>query len=894
MKGRQTSYQRFSSVLGTTGSVVNKFFRSLGKTPNGRDSELSNTIQIDSSDNKGIYNKTLRVEDDLTYDYDKEDLGEEVYGCISHPFGENSIYIEKDSETAIEGRKTKRANSPHFKDKKRKWYDEKSDKTYEECALIPQENVPLAVNSKFEMKFWEAETEKTTTIPKGIGFTSGSLVRPISFIEEAKRIENGWSKAQKFSWEAYGSLSGRSHILRGVPLEIAHKLINCCKEIELKGDVNYSIKRTSKKCATWDGNEEGPSSTQKEWEGEQIKGCPPGTCSSIGGNQTANCISNQQVTTIKLNGKLDMTAYRHKQVADIWGKEPKVLDISGNYFVSSFEKPALRKISRSECVGLDFDSGPIPTTKLPDPTIKQVLEFETQTKLSSGCLSYPSTNNSMIIAKEEDSLKTGKLDGYTEICEPDSAKTYNYLFSTAQMSWALFNGYPRGNTYPSGIQMRNPAFSPNSASAVRPFYVSGPSLHCSFGGMGWDYSEIGKKEPEVPWHQDDCGKYPSNYKDWKMTWNSTKLKKTFEGDCAQGFNGFDRYDRKKNNCNCGDKCKDCKADWGKLKLLCECEPQCQKADHFPLESPENPNPCAGPYISNCDGMCGFSLFIGKYVGVQVKDSPYAYNVAPVPLTTKVEPRAQEDLVLWFDGFISDVLDTEFFPNYSLGLGSGNGLQLSIYPNQESVDIALAGLPENSLIRYEKKSVGSVTLTLDDWSNSFPIWVILPIRKETTCTTGPTTSTNTQSTLVEGSPYNSCVDCIGELPDCCSEQGCGGVSSSTQCCNEADCGINDPCGLAIYVSPSKGQCDDNAEKTCGGGCVDVDLSECGCCGCTFNACDPESEDDCFICCPNWKSCKPYKLIKDFEYLSCYGEAHEEDVHEVSIDLTIQFKPFKEME
>lgn len=891
MKGRQTSYQRFSSLLGTTGSVVNKFFRSLGGTLEGRDSELMGKTQRDMSDNNGIYNKTLKIEDDLTYDYEKEDLGEEVYGCISHPFGKDSIYIEKDSKTAIEGRKTKRVDSPHFEDKKREWYYKKANKTYEDCALIPQENLPLVVNSKFEMRYWDANTDNTTTIPKGAGFTSGSLVRPISFIKEAKQIKKNGCRTVD------AQIGGASHILKDVPLEIAHQLINCCKEIELKGNVSYSITRKNKRCTTWDGDEDGPTGTKKEWEGEYRIGCPPGQCKDQGGSQTASCMSSERTTKIMLDGKLEMTAYRHKQVADIWGKEPKILEISGNSFWGGLERAALRKISSSGCDPIDLESGPntIPT-KLPDPTIKQVLEFEKQTKLSSGCLSYPFTNNSMIIAKEEDNLKTEKLDGYTDICEPDSVITNNYLYGPAQISAylgeSIFSSSDFQYSYPSGINIRTIG---NSDIAVRPIYVSGPSLYCYFGGIGWDYSKIGEKEPEVPWHQDNCGIYSSNYKDWKMTWNSTKLKKTYTGDCAQGFSGFDRFNRKNNSCDCGDDCEHCKSDWGKLKLLCECEPQCANAlsgNH----TPENPNPCVGPYISGCDGMYGFSFTIGKYVGVQLKDYPYeesaqVYNVAPVPLATKAGPAAQEDLVLWFEGIISDAL--AYFPNYSAEM------QLTIYPNRESVDKAFEILQENSLIRYEKKSVGSVTLTVGEWSNSFPIWVILSIRKETTCKTPATgLSINVQNTLVEGDMYKVCKNCEDDspLPTCCDDAGCGGVDDAKECCNDKNCGIDDPCALAIYVVPINKRCDANSITTCEGACKDIELGECGCCGCKGFEDDPDYyDDDCEIRCkPYTANCKPYKVKTDFENLSCYGDAHEEDVHEVSIDLTIEFKPFKEME
>ena len=112
MKGRHTSYQRFSSVLGTGGSVVSKYLRSLSEK---RDSELAGKIAKDKSDNKGIYNKTLTAED-LIYDIKKEDLGEEVYGCIANILDTSTI--EFDPEAAIQQRKDKRKIS----ERKRSWF----------------------------------------------------------------------------------------------------------------------------------------------------------------------------------------------------------------------------------------------------------------------------------------------------------------------------------------------------------------------------------------------------------------------------------------------------------------------------------------------------------------------------------------------------------------------------------------------------------------------------------------------------------------------------------------------------------------------------------------------------------------------------------------------------
>jgi hypothetical protein len=351
MKGRITSFQRFGSSLGTTGSVLHKFIRSLGDVgeKEGRDRELlgDGPAGVDKSDGKGIYNKTVKSGDDLKYDFEEGgNFGEEVYGCIAKPFGKDALQ-EKDSKTAINCRKATIKDSPHYEENKRKWYHADPKKSYEDYAAIPQENLPLTVNSKFPMKYCsrsgieEYGDDLVIDIPKGIGFTSGALIRPLRFTESAEPMKNGY-------YSTFGSGFGglkegqpiptnrlhHAHILKSVPLETAHKIINCCKEIVLTGSVSHSIERNSIKCKDWLGNE-GPDKSEAKQTGEMMfSPCPPGTCTDVSHTFTVQCLSSKQTTTISLDGDLEMTAYRYKQAADVWEEKEKqkTLDISGNAF----------------------------------------------------------------------------------------------------------------------------------------------------------------------------------------------------------------------------------------------------------------------------------------------------------------------------------------------------------------------------------------------------------------------------------------------------------------------------------------------------------------------------------------------------------------------------------
>ena len=914
MKGRITSFQRFGSSLGTTGSVLHKFIRSLGNAGlnKGRDRELlgDGPAGVDESDGKGIYNKTVKSGDDLKYDFEEEDnFGEEVYGCIAKPFGKDALQ-EKDSKTAINCRKATIVDSPHYEENKRKWHHADPKKSYEDYAAIPQENLPLTVNSKFPMKYCsrsgieEYGDDLVIDIPKGIGFTSGALIRPLRFIESAEPMKNGYYS----NFSGFGGLKEgqpipatrihHAHILESVPLETAHKMINCCKEIVLTGSVSHSIERNSKKCKDWGGSE-GPDESEAEVKGEeQVSPCPPGTCSPIDRTFKAKCLSSKQTITISLDGDLKMTAYRYKQAADVWKEKEKqkTLDISGNAFFGSLEEAALRKFTRPDC--LFKDAGSLQQQPLPDPTLKQVYVFQKQTKLSSGCLPYPITNNSMLVASEDDNMKSSRFENPD--CETNTAIQYNFLESTASPFIERTSGY--GSSIPSNLtlcyeggQLLRSYFN-NEDTFVRPLHVSGPSLFCSFNGIGWDYSQIGKETPETLWEKDECAskQWGFHHKDWKMTWNSTGLKTTFSGKCPQGFAPLDRYDRKPNTCECPSELEDCGSDWGELKLICECQGPC-------IAPSDGTNACQGPMListekESCDGTYGITFAIGKYVGHPTEFSGL-YETAPVPLITKVDGEPKEDLTLWFSGFISDVLPYYFY-SQEASLGG------AIFINSETAD---KNKPEdNSIHRYEKKQAGTLTIKCEDWQDTAEIWVVLKIEKETECTTPPVPNVgpflsngglNVQSALELGDPSKSCNECgtkAGQTQYCCSTGGCNGVADSLPCCNDSSYVIDDPCAISFSVSGAKKTCDDNKKTNCGGQCIlESDESwaeECGCCQCSAS----EEDDDCAADpCEPFEGCEPPQYTQ-FENLSCYGSAHEEDKHQFTLDLTIEFKLLTEME
>jgi hypothetical protein len=289
---------------------------------------------------------------------------------------------------------------------------------------------------------------------------------------------------------------------------------------------------------------------------------------------------------------------------------------------------------------------------------------------------------------------------------------------------------------------------------------------------------------------------------------------------------------------------------------------------------------------SCDGTYGITFAIGKYVGHPTEYSGL-YETAPVPLITKVENEAKEDLTLWFSGYISDVLPYYFYKQEpSLGT--------AIFINSETADKNKPS--DNSLYRYEKKQAGTLTIKCEDWQDTAEIWVVLRIEKETACITpaAPFVSFgvgnggyNVQSALELGNPYKGCKECVDDK-SCCDPGGCNGVIGQSPCCNATPHVIDDPCGISFRVSGAKKTCDDNSKTTCEGQCILVD--ECGCCNCAPS----EEDDDCAADpCEPFKQCAPLEYTQ-FKNLSCYGSAHEEDKHQFTLDLTIEFKLLTEME
>jgi hypothetical protein len=834
-------------MVGVQGSVLNKWPRGY-EVRRDMNTPISSSPPTDQSDGKGIYNLTLKNNDKLEYTPSEADMGEEVYGCITSGYTKNqkAPQIEYNSDIAIANRRERKdyeADKYHFSSSGRIWaVGENREVGSVDSSCIPTENVPLVANSKFKIKYWQEENKdagikaEMIEIPKGAGFTSGTLVRPVAFTDKAEEIKDG----------SLNNRLLRSHTLKAVPIKTAHAILNRCKEVSLTGSVNYSIERTNKKCS-------GVETSEYKWEQEQVVGCPPGSCVDLGGTITLSCASKTQTTKITIAGNMDMTARRHKQVTDIWD-EPKALDISGNYFhASPSGKGTYMKISDSTCDPIT-DSVPTP---LPIPQIQQIAKGEEQIKLNSGCLTYPITSSAMLHATLEENLKTKVIN--VENCS--DAKTY-YSLMIDYLQQTNFNyNYFYYAAYPGGVR----AFDLFNSTMIRPEFASGPSLVALFNNNGWDFSGIGLGGPENAYSNDCKEGEGRNYYNYKGKWNSTGITMTVEGECPQGMAGLDRYDKSTAaGCECDDSCGDCKSNYGKLGMRCDCLPMC-------VPYPNTDNPCNGAAKAGCDALYTVFMEIGKYVGVGLDSEFQYYNTAAVPLSTAMDTK-DEDLTLWWNAEIAQLDPDDVITD--------NSRSLSLYLNEESANNVKPA--DNSTTKWETKEVGTLFIKCDDWSTETPLWGVYAITKETTCK-GTKSGTNYYNTS-KSSGTQHCADCELDFV-CCSPFGCDGKGGGpTGCCNTVLCGISDPCDYSVTAVDSRPAC---KQLSCSGTCQE-EHPYCGCCNCggdDSRECDP---------CPPFTTCAPFKVISNYEEMGCYGDAHEEDKREASINLTLEFKLFTEME
>jgi hypothetical protein len=905
MKGRITSFQRFGGVLGVSSSVVNKFLRSekLRDMDDGKD----------FSNGKGIYNNTIPNSTSYSSWYGHPryiggnkgefDAGEEVYGCIAHGYGDSVATsddfgprIEHSLEIADQLRQTTRANSKHFDKEERKWTLKKVDDFIDSVA-IPQENIPLVVNSKFPMsqavviyddESGEAIGSEIIKCSAGPGFTSGGLARPAPWPEEGYMLVT----------EDIANMCKLS-----VPVAVAHAILHRTKEITLDAQLENKSTRTGTNCS-------GSSSLNTSWSTSYlIGGCPPSSCKNKSYSNTLTCTSKIESGTITIKGDFSMTAYRYKDVSDIWDN-PRTSDISPNYFFGSHTKaPAVYKTTSTGCSYDDYENcnygdcypckGPNP----PLPRVEQLLPLEKQTKLGAGCLSYRTTNSNMFHGLLEKNLlgKTVSAPNCTKASE-DYGLTSDpaVLFSLLQYSdyWEGFS--PGGFRGPLGP----------------PAIINGPELECHFVGTGYDASSQGGNIfQDVPC---DCNDYEGsgsprpNYQIPKASYVGTGITTKLSGVCFPGAGDYvGHFDNDivfpaEDECGCPSDGNNCSSNLGPLRLSADCVaqcPTCEKDEYGDCLGGDfrvgfaQKNPCSSTSPQKSDQYWRSSLKVGKYVIGKQWEKAWdggiidASRAVPIPLSaTKTE-------------------DLAFWPSFSAG--DYGGAFPGVYASQTFLNRLLARdassgnprLQSDSTRTVEVRNIGQITFKCDDWTDSHSLYGLVMTNKAQEC------KGYTPSDLDNGSwghsvsaskstPYRSCMDCSELENDTCdAPKGCNGVESEQNCCRASAGGRRGrPCAESWTSSfeSSNDPCADNNDcaGTCYSGPGDDDCE----CNCDFNPDDDEGECGHLSPCPDFASCEGFKILKPFEgKLGCANNNYiGTETVTTSLNLTFEFKLFDEME
>jgi hypothetical protein len=922
MKGRITSFQRFGGVLGVSSSVVNKFLRSekLRDMDDGKDFSKGKGIYNNTIPNSTSYNSKYGHPRYIGSNKGEFDAGEEVYGCIAHGYGDSVATpdgaggadfgprIEYGLEIANQLRQKTRANSKHFDKEERKWTLKKGTDVIDDfidSVAIPQENIPLVVNSKFPMSTavviydddtGEAIGSEIIKCSAGPGFTSGGLARPAPWPEEGYMLVT----------EDMANMCKLS-----VPVAVAHGIMHRTKEIKLDVSLEHKIQRSGTTCS-------GDSSIQTSWKNNfGPHGCPPGTCTSKSYSNSLSCTSKIESGTVTFKGTPSMTAYRYKDVSDIW-VNPRTSDISPNYFFGSHTKtPAVYKTTGTACPDEDYencnygDCYPCKGPQPPAPTVKKLFSLEKQTKLGAGCLSYRTTNSNMFHGLLEKNLLgkevsapfcTKASEGYGLTADP--AISFSYLFANYDY-WEGFS--PGGFRGPLGP----------------PAIINGPELECHFLGTGFDASsQDGKIFQDVPC---DCNDYYGEGRPRdvvqipKASYVGTGIKQTFSGTCFPGHGGemahFDNYIANANSGNfnnegtgacqkCPSEGDNCYSNLGPLRLTLDCMKQCTPYGEDVIYGNNlvgfaSENPCTPEIPQKSDQYWRSSLKVGKYViGKQFSKATQNYGgneiidvsrAVPIPLSaTKTE-----ELAFWpsftagqYGGAFPGVYVSQTFLNKFLAWDASNGW---------------SQFQSNSTRTVEVRNIGQITFKCDDWSDSRPLYGLVVTLKEQTCKGFDASgysldwgSYGHSISATKSKPNRYCFDC----DDICNNPlGCNGIESETNCCKSTTGGRRGmPCSQSWESSfqDSYDPCANNGD--CSGTCERYDRSECPC---KCNFCGPD-DDDCecgqYPPCEAYQSCGPgLEVTQVWGVLGCPdNNVIGKETVTASLNLTFEFKLFEEME
>ena len=876
MKGRHTSFQRFGSGSHNPfGSVLNKYFLT--------ESEVRKN---------NIYEKTLDF-----YPWE-EDLGEEVYGCLAK--GINTQGHLEFSYEDMEAKRQKREDVEQYVLGSegtilRQWEDE-NKKTYEDSALIPQESIPLNVISKYPIKLSADVRDdndefivKKYDIPPSAGFSGPFLYRP-------KKYPSNFTPSLV---KEDCSLGGRPVSSVSIPADVAHKIINCTKEIKVTGDLDHSIDAENKKCS----GSTSRSVTQTYYLGAS---CPGG--SPVQKTRTAaySCTSSSEKSTLRLKGSVGGTMSRYNLMTSLWDEEPVKLDLSANIYQGSNAQKANNFFVQTglECFcEADYPYCPDSFDYL---KAKMLGEREKVTKLEAGCAVTSPLDLDIIRRDQGDNLLLKKLgNANCEGAEGGLIQKGLILGPLQTVSWG-------GGAFSY--------FSELTPLAPKINYTSGPTLLARYSAGLAEY--VGVESDELIFEPKKCAESQlESFRSPKGEPIPTGLKVTMTGGCPNnlGNTNYGREDRSINLYDATDRdrayfqwegecsdpgcCPDCSVygSQGTYKLTCSAEKQCYDEDcgniRDSAQCPKIPYPSGSDLskaTSDCNVPFSHSLMIGRYVETS-DSSTYGglkyVNASPIPLDVNAKNTDAQDLCI---SFLFGADGEGRLPQApSAGWGYRGAVGLSPIStcktwHESQPDLTWAG--------YNKSvdEVGTLTLISGDWTTAIPLWITNYRRLPTECEGNDLQGIGGHHNWILACTRKTRAQCTDDC-ECClsaSSSGCGTMI------NEEPCNMSVPCEPLIctysYSSSFTGQEDCPQFVTCSGcqECVGCrgNCDACACCGCNCGNCSREGEFD--------NPCPPRVATPPTTYsgtgkLGCYGSAQEEQIVKTTFNVTLEFLPFTEL-
>ena len=868
MKGRHTSFQRFGTGSHNPfGSVLNKYLR----TSDDREGDIYKTTAT----------KAAKV--NLSFERIHEnDLGEEVYGCLSYGIGKTKYpeynYKLSEYDTYITDNRRKRKDVQQYsKLQALKTWKQPNNKTATDYSLIAQENIPINACAKYPIKFESTDYDGTpisVDVDGGAGFSGPYLYRPSKFGE-------GTNKAIKE--DAIVNSFPVSSIT--IPTGIAHNILNCTKKISISGSFSHESKRKTIKCS-------GPSartvvSTFYYGEGS--------SCSwkwkAASNTYSYECISPQENISATVRGGLEGSMSRYKAMSSLWNGEPTQLDLSPNYLIGSNTPNALRHSAITEL--WDCFCSPYEYNQCPDSSLyskaKLLGERQIVEKLDAGCAVVPSLDIDLIRRNQEDNLLSENLKD--ERCD----STFNtggilakYLSPLAFEPFG-YSGVDSAFGY-SGVD--SGAFSGSKG------FVSGPSLSASYVESLYEF--VGENGDEKVYKDSPCGKYdgtgPGNYEVFKSPAAEpiqTALRLVRDGSECPLYDSMRKYDYRAypgqllgRDPNCGDYCST-QGTWG---FPCEYSKQCYEVDGWGevILYPHNSGSDFSKATSGCSVPYRIDLHIANYVdtnGAVAGTTPSHYLESPMPLSIYANEGDDHTINI---GFIFR--------------GTQNILQsrantASIYGAEYDINSPVFELPvistckawhESNIISSTAfvKEAGTLTLKNKDWSKDIPLWTIHDPKQKGECAGGWADGSGGPNMFYVDRPAQ--VDgCIASGDPCKDFAGKVGGSVTDECCR-------DNCKLAAKrtVTPDlPGPC---CGCCCPGNNFHFDL--CSCCGCCClwardGGCITDKRiPGAFPCPTNDAGAQPPSTTTGQGELGCFGEAQDLEELNTELKITLTFENF----